>query len=72
MKLLLPRKGALLIGFYHFIIICSLMGFVSVLRSSLVDTEIIHRFDCTEEHMGGAGQAGPWLDTANANVRTPS
>lgn len=22
----------------------------------------IHRFDCTEEHMGGAGGAAQWLD----------
>lgn len=28
-----------------------------------VDLKEIHRFDCTAEHMGGAGAAGPWLDT---------
>jgi hypothetical protein len=28
-----------------------------------VDLKEIHRFDCTAEHMGGAGNAGPWLDT---------
>eukprot|EP00039_Didymoeca_costata_P015892 m.276295 g.276295 ORF g.276295 m.276295 type:complete len:314 (+) comp16299_c0_seq3:237-1178(+) len=29
-----------------------------------VDVNNIHRFDCTEEHLGGAGKAGgPWLST---------
>jgi len=27
----------------------------------MVDTKNIHRFDPTAEHMGGAGDAGPWL-----------
>ena len=26
------------------------------------DPDTIHRFDCTEEHMGGAGGASEWLD----------
>mmetsp|Transcript_39764 Transcript_39764/g.61134 ORF Transcript_39764/g.61134 Transcript_39764/m.61134 type:complete len:124 (+) Transcript_39764:3-374(+) len=26
------------------------------------DPKTIHRFDCSEEHMGGAGGAGPWLN----------
>jgi len=28
-----------------------------------VDVRTIHRFDPTREHMGGDGDAGPWLDT---------
>ena len=32
-----------------------------------VDTETIHRFDPTREHMGGAGHAGPWLDLQDGN-----
>eukprot|EP00038_Savillea_parva_P002929 m.119101 g.119101 ORF g.119101 m.119101 type:complete len:310 (+) comp11005_c2_seq3:236-1165(+) len=34
--------------------------------NELVDTVSIHRFDCTAEHMGGAGSAGSWLDTDQA------
>lgn len=30
-----------------------------------VDTYTIHRFDPTEEHMGGAGKAGAWLGKAS-------
>jgi len=32
-----------------------------------VDLERIHRFDPTREHMGGAGSAGPWLDTSDSS-----
>jgi isopentenyl-diphosphate delta-isomerase type 1 len=31
-----------------------------------VDTKTIHRFDPTEEHMGGAGHAGEWLGAVSA------
>lgn len=31
-----------------------------------VDVRRIHRFDPTTEHMGGGGDAGPWLDTGVA------
>lgn len=41
------------------------------LRSTLttdkfVDVKSIYRFDPSSEHMGGAGQAGPWLGAANS------
>jgi hypothetical protein len=32
------------------------------LSGGFFDPNEIHRFDCTEEHMGGAGNAGSWLD----------
>ena len=31
-------------------------------RQAHFDPTTIHRFDCTEEHMGGAGSAGLWLN----------
>eukprot|EP00041_Stephanoeca_diplocostata_P004643 m.48521 g.48521 ORF g.48521 m.48521 type:complete len:315 (-) comp15261_c0_seq2:101-1045(-) len=32
-----------------------------------VDVSNIHRFDCSQEHMGGAGAAGAWLDMNDAS-----
>lgn len=32
------------------------------LSGGFFDPKEIHRFDCTDEHMGGAGNAGAWLD----------
>ena len=35
---------------------------------TMVDLRTIHRFDCTAEHMGGAGAAGPWLDSERSGA----
>eukprot|EP00729_Bicosta_minor_P004148 gene4148-15763_t len=41
----------------------------SLNTTELVETDTIHRFDCTAEHLGGAGNAGgPWLDTSSPNA----
>merc|ERR1712070_206917 len=36
----------------------------AITTGKFVDIDTIHRFDCTAEHLGGAGGAGSWLSAA--------
>jgi len=40
---------------------------VTLSTDKLVDLSSIHRFDCPDEHMGGAGKAGHWIKDGKAN-----
>ena len=39
---------------------------VTLTTNKFLDTKSIHRFDPSEEHMGGAGHAGKWLGKASS------
>ena len=42
---------------------------VTIQSDQFVNTSCIHRFDPSEEHMGGGGHAGPWLGKVRTVIR---
>jgi isopentenyl-diphosphate delta-isomerase len=42
---------------------------VTLKTDKLAQHSTIHRFDCSQEHMGGAGSAGPWIEAGNVDVK---
>ena len=70
-KMMNPKTGLLWSPWFRIIADQFLVHWWNNLNATMttdlyVDYKTIHRFDPTEEHMGGGGNAGSWLGTASS------